>query len=488
MPSNEENSYNEDTNQEEVSSATVILKNISETGYITIIKQDADTGASISGAYVSIRDESGNYYNELGLKCPSDESLIPVGISGTSIRVPVDHTYTVSEVTAPTGYYSVSKQAGLGMVTYVSGITVKAGATENVILTNKKLEPGKARIIKKDVINSSIQLRGTRVTIRDQEGSYYDSYGREYSYAVSIEVPEDGLLIDKLPKQKEKQKIKTLEIVEIKDETEDENTTGGTATKLKKYKEKGKENDKKAKIYTVADGTIYTKDEKTYINIIVGTYFIDLTYTVTEVQSPDGYPSMSVQNSYVGRRDGTVTSGYIDPNAKNMTDVILKNARYANLEIIKIDEETNEPIEGIGFTVEDISRGGYIASDGSHTASKTILYTNSQGKINIDNILMYNATGKFRVTEVDSKNVFYSTDDSTNGKSKEITIGTGSSYTNKVTFTNIKDYAFKLDKIDLDKTSITNLEAEVLLQYEDGTWLTVDDGGKVDYVKEKPTS
>ena len=478
-------SSNEDSDeQEEDTFAIVTLKNISETGYITIVKQDADTGANISGAYVSIRDESGNYYNELGLKCPSDESLIPVGINGTSIRVPVDHTYTVSEVTAPTGYYSVSKQAELGMVTSVSGVKVN----DTVILKNKKLEPGKARIIKEDVINSSIQLRGTRVTIRDQEGSYYDSYGREYSYAVSIEVPEDGLLIDKLPKQKEKPVIKTLEIVEIKDETEDENTTGEAATKIKEYKEKGKENDKKAKIYTVADGTIYTKDEKTYINIIVGTYFIDLTYTVTEVQSPDGYPSMSVQNSYVGRRDGTVTSGYIDPNAKNMTDVILKNARYANLEIIKIDEETNEPIEGIGFTVEDISRGGYIASDGSHTASKTILYTNSQGKINIDNILMYNATGKFRVTEVDSKNVFYSTDDSTNGKSKEITIGTGSSYTNKVTFTNIKDYAFKLDKIDLDKTSITNLEAEVLLQYEDGTWLTVDDEGKVDYVKEKPTS
>lgn len=478
-------SSNEDSDeQEEDTFAIVTLKNISETGYITIVKQDADTGDKVSGAYVSIHDENGNYYNELGLKCPSDESLIPVGINGTSIRVPVDHTYTVSEVTAPEGYYSVSKQAELGMVTSVSGVKVN----DTVILKNKKLEPGKARIIKEDVINSSIQLRGTRVTIRDQEGSYYDSYGREYSYAVSIEVPEDGLLIDKLPKQKEKQKIKTLEIVEIKDETEDENTTGEAATKIKEYKEKGKENDKKAKIYTVADGTIYTKDEKTYINIIVGTYFIDLTYTVTEVQSPDGYPSMSVQNSYVGRRDGTVTSGYIDPNAKNMTDVILKNARYANLEIIKIDEETNEPIEGIGFTVEDVSRGGYIASDGSHTASKTILYTNSQGKINIDNILMYNATGKFRVTEVDSKNVFYSTDDSTNGKSKEITIGTGSSYTNKVTFTNIKDYAFKLDKIDLDKTSITNLEAEVLLQYEDGTWLTVDDGGKVDYVKEKPTS
>lgn len=484
VPSNEEISYDEETNQEETLFATVILKNISETGYITIVKQDADTGASISGAYVSIHDENGNYYNELGLKCSSDESLIPVGIDGTSICVTIDHTYTITEVTAPAGYYSVSKQAELGMVTSVSGVKVN----ETVIFKNKKLEPGKARIIKEDVINSSIQLRGTRVTIRDQEGSYYDSYGREYSYAVSIEVPEDGLLIDKLPKQKEKPVIKTLEIVEIKDETEDENTTGEAATKIKEYKEKGKENDKKAKIYTVADGTIYTKDEKTYINIIVGTYFIDLTYTVTEVQSPDGYPSMSVQNSYVGRRDGTVTSGYIDPNAKNMTDVILKNARYANLEIIKIDEETNEPIEGIGFTVEDVSRGGYIASDGSHTASKTILYTNSQGKINIDNILMYNATGKFRVTEVDSKNVFYSTDDSTNGKSKEITIGTGSSYTNKVTFTNIKDYAFKLDKIDLDKTSITNLEAEVLLQYEDGTWLTVDDEGKVDYVKEKPTS
>ncbi len=478
-------SSNEDSDeQEEDTFAIVTLKNISETGYITIVKQDADTGDKVSGAYVSIHDENGNYYNELGLKCPSDESLIPVGIDGTSIRVTIDHTYTITEVIAPEGYYSVSKQAELGMVTSVSGVKVN----DTVILENKKLELGKARIIKKDVINSSIQLRGTRVTIQDQEGSYYDSYGQESSDTISIEVPEDGLLIDKLPKQKKKQKIKTLEIVEIKDETEDENTTGEAATKIKEYKEKGKENDKNAKTYTVEDGTIYTKDEKTYINIIVGTYFIDLTYTVTEVQSPDGYPLMSVQNSYVGRRDGTVTSGYIDPNAKNMTDVILKNARYANLEIIKIDEETNEPIEGIGFTVEDVSRGGYIASDGSHTASKTILYTNFQGKINIDKILMYNATGKFRVTEVDSKNVFYSTDDSTNGKSKEITIGTGSSYTNKVTFTNIKDYAFKLDKIDLDKTSITNLEAEVLLQYEDGTWLTVDDGGKVDYVKEKPTS
>ena len=478
-------SSNEDSNeQEEDTFAIVTLKNISETGYITIVKQDADTGASISGAYVSIYDENGNYYNELGLKCPSDESLIPVGIGGTSICVTIDHTYTITEVTTPEGYYSVSKQAELGMVTSVSGVKVN----DTVILENKKLELGKARIIKEDVINSSIQLRGTRVTIRDQEGSYYDSYGREYPYTISIEIPEDGLLIDKLPKQKEKPVIKTLEIVEIKDGTEDENITGEAATKIKEYKEKGKENDKKAKTYTVADGTIYTKDEKTYIDIIVDTYFIDLTYTVTEVQSPDGYPSMSIQNSYVGRRDGTVTSGYIDPNAKNMTDVILKNARYANLEIIKIDKETNEPIEGIGFTIEDESQGGYITSDGSHTASKTILYTNSQGRINIDNILMYNATGKFRVTEVDSKNVFYSTDDSTNGNSKEITIGTGSSYTNKVTFTNIKDYAFKLDKIDLDKTSITNLEAEVLLQYEDGTWLTVDDEGKVDYVKEKPTS
>ena len=99
----------------------------------------------------------------MGLKCPSDESLIPVGIDGTSIRVTIDHTYTITEVTAPEGYYSVSKQAELGMVTSVSGVKVN----DTVILKNKKLEPGKARIIKEDVINSSIQLRGTRVTIRE---------------------------------------------------------------------------------------------------------------------------------------------------------------------------------------------------------------------------------------------------------------------------------------------------------------------------------
>lgn len=484
VSSNEEISYDEESGKEESSSTTVILENISETGYITVIKQDADTGENINGAYVSIRDENGNYYNQLGLKCSQSESLIPVEVGGTRICVLIDHTYTISEVIAPAGYYSVSKQDELGMTTSVSGVKVN----ETVILKNKKVEPGKARIIKRDVVNSSIQLKGTRVTIQDQEGSYYDSYGREYYSAISIEVPEDGLLIDKLPKQKEKPIIKTLEIVEIKDETEEENTTGETATKIKEYKEKGKENDKKAKIYTVADGTIYTKDEKTYIDIITGTYFIDLTYTVTEVQSPDGYPSVSVQNSYAGRRDGTVTSGYIDPNAKNITDVILKNARYANLEINKIDEETNEPIEGIGFIIEDESQGGYIASDGSHTSSRTIVYTNSQGKISISNILMYNSTGKFKVTEADSKNVYYSTENDTNGITKEIMLGTGSSYTNTLTFTNKKDYAFKLEKIDLDKKSVKNLKAEILLQYEDGTWLTCDEQGKIEYVNDRPSS
>ena len=40
VPSNEEISYDEETNQEETLFATVILKNISETGYITIVKQE----------------------------------------------------------------------------------------------------------------------------------------------------------------------------------------------------------------------------------------------------------------------------------------------------------------------------------------------------------------------------------------------------------------------------------------------------------------
>lgn len=138
---------------------------------------------------------------------------------------------------------------------------------------------------------------------------------------------------------------------------------------------------------------------------------------------------------------------------------------YTNLVINKTDSDTKEKISGIGFTIVNNANGQYITSSGGQTSTRTVLYTNSNGQITINNINItttLNAT--FTVTEVASNNSYYQSNSSVTQTQTVVKNGT-------VTFnlTNIKPYKLTIQKLDNNNTA---LNAGFKIQYEDGTWLS----------------
>ena len=195
------------------------------------------------------------------------------------------------------------------------------------------------------------------------------------------------------------------------------------------------------------------------------------TYTVIETSAPNYYDLslQSLQSKTTTTKSAVVRGGSGSKPAK----VIFKfyNQKYVDLEIIKVDTDTGEGIEKIGFTVYDNAHNKYIKADGSQTSTATTLYTDTKGKISIKNIKMYDTTQTFTVKEVISQNLYYKSD-----KTITATISckwSSSKYVAKKTIKNKKAYSLTIEKKDPDKTD-QELTAKFYVQYQDGTWLTQD--------------
>lgn len=197
------------------------------------------------------------------------------------------------------------------------------------------------------------------------------------------------------------------------------------------------------------------------------------TYTVTETRAPNNY-NLSLQSllSRTTTTKSAVVKGGVGAGHEPTT-VTFKfyNQKYVDLELSKVDTDDSTGIEGIGFTIYDNAHKKYIKSDGSQTSTATTIYTNSNGKISIKNIRMYDTSQTFTVKEVESKNLYYKSDKTI---TKTISCKKGSStYEAKATIKNKKAYSLTVEKKDPDKTD-QNLTAYFYIQYQDGTWLTKD--------------
>ena len=78
-----------------------------------------------------------------------------------------------------------------------------------------------------------------------------------------------------------------------------------------------------------------------------------------------------------------------------------------DIKIVKKDSLTYELIDDIGFTIYDNTRGVYITSSGGTSTSETIIYTDSNGEVNISLSNLTKKTYSFTVTEVSSNNDYY---------------------------------------------------------------------------------
>lgn len=194
------------------------------------------------------------------------------------------------------------------------------------------------------------------------------------------------------------------------------------------------------------------------------------TYRVYEVGISSGY-RLDLQDGYDASKKwvdwGNLTVN--DNNPNGMASKTCTNKKYTNLEIKKIDDETSQGIEGIGFTIYDNHYKKYITATGTQTSTPTTIYTDASGIIHISNVLLYDDNTTFTIQEVDSRNLYYKSDTTISGTISGQPNGTVE--WSSTTLKNKKAYSLTVEKKDPDKTT-ENLTAYFYIQYQDGTWLT----------------
>ena len=147
-------------------------------GKINILKVDsADEDIKLIGAVFEIKDSEGTVVDTI----TTDENGV-----GTSKELPYG-SYTVTEVTAPSGY-ELSEES--------KNVTIDSnGETIELTFENTKIL-GKINILKVDSIDESIKLSGAEFEIRDLEGNTLDTIiTNEEGVANSIQLPYGSYIV-----------------------------------------------------------------------------------------------------------------------------------------------------------------------------------------------------------------------------------------------------------------------------------------------------
>jgi len=116
----------------------------------------------------------------------------------------------------------------------------------------------------------------------------------------------------------------------------------------------------------------------------------DVDFHIEEVDAPENYRLDMQKKDSQGRIIKTVSKG------SDAATIEFTNKKYGDLLLLKVDEETDEPIEGIGFYIKD-PNGKYITgyseedltlitSDEKPSVPPVITTTNSEGIILLKNI------------------------------------------------------------------------------------------------------
>lgn len=311
-----------------------------KTGTVKIIKTDVeDNKTFLSGAVFSVYETSGG--KKVG------ELL--TGKDGTaSLELP-EGSYTIKETTAPEGYTLSTESVSL---------TLKAGETRELTLTNKKAEPekpGTLRVVKQDK-DGGKKLRGAVFGIYNADtDKKIDEITTDKKGIAELELPVGDYYLRELEApdgyERSEKRInfsisadKTTEKT-VKNVREDSDEETGTLIIIKEDKETGeplknavfgiydRDGDKVDEVETGRDGTAE-------IDLDAGSYYLK------ELEAPDGY-----------KLDGKKITFKV--TADKTTKVTIKNEKEpeaektGTLRIVKSAAGTGARLSGAVFAVYD---------------------------------------------------------------------------------------------------------------------------------------
>lgn len=463
-------------------------------GSLIIRKYDAERKNTEGGAYqltkncgalFTVKDSAGH--------------TIATGVKPkTTLRGLPPDTYTVTETSAPEGY-KLDLQSPTSKSAVVRGGLSEPTTVEFSFYNQKYTN----LLIQKIDATSKDTIEGIGFTVYDNKHqTYIDGSGGQSSTPVILYTDANGQISIQNIKLYDESASSTFTITEA-----DSKNLYYKADSSKTKTVRGKSNattehviaklsNKKPYEITVEKEDKYTKEA---INATFHIQYEDGTWLTSEGEYSDTKSDISTPGGSVtikGIKRGTyhvyevgieesyileMQDGYdavnkwvdcgevvVDDNNEKVS-VKYYNKRLINIEIKKEDSDDNSAIEGMGFTVYDNYKKQYVDASGQHTSDPVIHYTDANGLIKIENIIVYSGDTTYTIKEVASKNLYYKADD---------TIQTTLSWrpedsTNwiRTTIENTKSYSLTVDKIDPDKTT-EKLTAYFYIQYEDGTWLT----------------
>lgn len=305
---------------------------------LALMKIDADTKLPLPGAELRVSKADGSVVGEY--------------VTDENGRVFLENlepgTYTVEELTAPSGYQ---------LETQKQSITLEAGRTGELVFTNK-LKPGLE--ITKVVTGTDQVIAGVRFEVSYADGEKVGEYETNDAGRIFIPDLEPGIYsVREISVPDEYILDTTVQNVKLE--------SGKTARLLFSNERKPGLELLKLDAQTLAPlAGAELRVTKAENNELIGEYttgtngkvFIpDLdpgVYVVEETKAPDGYVLES-QKQNVTLKAGETAS------------VIFYNTIKAGLEILKVDEDTGEPLDGAKIrlsTAEGAVVGEYITQGG----------------------------------------------------------------------------------------------------------------------------
>ncbi|WP_304427845.1 SpaA isopeptide-forming pilin-related protein [uncultured Clostridium sp.] len=335
-------------------------------GDLEILKQDAETGAVLSGAVFEVR-KNGQIYNN---------TRLTTGANGKSQKVNLPQgNYTLVEVTAPSGYVLDSTPIN---------VTIEASRVTSKTITNSKSK-GKLKILK--VNGEGQKLQGAEFKIykkaNNQLVETLVTNANGEALSEELEVGEYYFQETKAPigydlsSSRVDFSITTSTTILTKQVTNTKSTGRLTITKT----------DGSTGKLSGAEFTIYKKSDNSVVETLVtnsnGTATSSLLplgdYYFKETKAPTGFVL-----------DDTRVDFSLTASAKNVSKTVVNRPVRGNIRIVKTDSDTGAKLAGAVFKL-------YRKSDNAEIKTVT---TNSQGFGNISDV----PYGEYYVKEITAPN------------------------------------------------------------------------------------